>query len=151
MVRGIRKQGRTELRAALVEAAWAAVRGSPHWEQQYAHLAERIGRAKAIVAIARKLLVVIWHVLQAREADRHAEVPAVARRMLHWGARHRLATGLGMRRAAFVRLQLDRLGLAAELETLTYNGEVLQLGPSCRRPVEPTPGGARAAPLALTG
>ena len=80
---GITKQGRTELRAALVEAAWAAVRRSPHWAQQYERLAGRIGRAKAIVAIARKLLVVIWHVLQAREADRHAEVPAVARRMLH--------------------------------------------------------------------
>ena len=89
--------------------------------------------------------------LQAREADQHAEVPAVARRMLHWGARHRLATGLGMRRAAFVRQQLDRLGIGAELETLTYNGEVLQLGPSCRRQVEPTLGAAGAAPLAMIG
>jgi transposase len=148
---GITKQGRTELRAALVEAAWAAVRRSPHWAQPYERLAGRIGRAKAIVAIARKLLVVIWHVLQAREADRHAEVPAVARRMLHWGARHRLATGLGMRRAAFVRQQLDRLGIGADLETLDYNGQVLHLGPSCGRPGEPPPGAASAAPLAMTG
>ncbi len=84
---GITKQGRTELRAALVEAAWAAVRHAPQWRRQFEHLAVRIGEAKAIVAIARKLLVVIWHVLTARTADRHADVAAIARRLVRWGTR----------------------------------------------------------------
>jgi transposase len=127
---GITKQGRTELRAALVEAAWAAVRHAPHWRRQFAHFAARIGDAKAIVAIARKLLVVIWHVLTARAADRHADVPAIARRLVRWGTRYRLATLLGLSRAAFVRQQLDRLGLGAEVETVSFNGGVIRLPPA---------------------
>ncbi len=61
---GITKQGRTELRTALVEAAWAAVRVDRYWRERFEHLAAHIGQAKAIVALARKLLVVIWHVLR---------------------------------------------------------------------------------------
>jgi hypothetical protein len=137
---GITKQGRVELRAALIEAAWAAVRHSPHWRQHYERLAQRIGEGKAIVAIARKLLVVIWHVLSAQAPDRHADTPAVARRLLRWGASHRLASGLGLSRAAFVRQQLDRLGLGHDLESITYNGVVIKL-PSG----DQGPGGAAAA------
>jgi transposase len=127
---GITKQGRTELRAALVEAAWAAVRHTALWRRQFEHLAARIGDAKAIVAIARKLLVVIWHVLTARTADRHADVEAIARRLVRWGTRYRLATLLGLSRAAFVRRQLDCLGLGHEVETIRFNGGVIQLPPT---------------------
>lgn len=123
----ITKQGRTELRAALIESAWAAVRRSSHWRQQFERLAGRIGEAKAIVAIARKLLVVIWHVLANRVADRQADVPSVARRLMRWGARYRLARGLGVSRTAFVRAHLDRLGLGQDLETLHYSGTVIKL------------------------
>src|SRR5574341_592208 len=48
---GITKQGRKELRAVLIEAAWTAVRYDQHWQEQFEHLAYRIGREKAIVAI----------------------------------------------------------------------------------------------------
>ena len=54
------------MRAALVEAAWVAVQSHPYWKQLFARLERRIGRNKAIVAIARKLLVVIWRPLGAR-------------------------------------------------------------------------------------
>jgi transposase len=139
---GITKQGRTELRAAVVEAAWAAVRYAPHWRRQFEHLAARIGEAKAIVAIARKLLVVIWHVLTERAADRNADVPAIARRLVRWGTRYRLATQLGLSRAAFVRQQLEHLGLGREVETVSFNGGVIPLPPAsgtrdptmCREP-----------------
>jgi transposase len=47
---GITKQGRKELRAVLVEAAWTAVRYDQHWREQFERLADRIGRQKAIVA-----------------------------------------------------------------------------------------------------
>jgi transposase len=144
---GITKQGRTELRAALVEAAWAAVRHAPHWRRQFDHLAARLGDAKAIVAIARKLLVVIWHVLTARTADRHADVEAIARRLVRWGTRYRLATLLGMSRAAFVRWQLDHLGLGREVESIRFNGSVIQLPPAmgpCDPPVQQGPRAAVA-------
>ena len=126
---GITKQGRTDLRAAVVEAAWAAVRHATHWRRQFEHLAARIGDAKAIVAIARKLLVVLWHVLTARAADRHADVPAIARRLVRWGTRYGLATHLGVSRAAFVRQHLDRLGLGDDVETVSFNGTVIRLPP----------------------
>jgi hypothetical protein len=142
---GITKQGRTELRAALVEAAWAAVRHAPHWRRQFDHLAARIGDAKAIVAIARKLLVVLWHVLTARVADRHADVPAIARRLLRWGTRYRLASHLGMSRAAFVRQQLDRLGLGHEVETISFNGGVIRLPPATGLQPAGVKGGTRTA------
>jgi transposase len=53
----ITKQGRKELRSALVEAAWITVRYDPFWQAQYERLAVKKGVKKAIVAIARKLLV----------------------------------------------------------------------------------------------
>jgi transposase len=79
---GITKQGRKELRAALVEAAWITVRFDPRWQEQFERLARRIGRRKAIVAIARKLLVVIWHVLHQQRVDRQADPERVVRYFL---------------------------------------------------------------------
>jgi transposase len=52
----ITKQGRRDMRSALIEAAWMAVQYHPHWKVQFERLATRIGKGKAIVAIARKLL-----------------------------------------------------------------------------------------------
>ena len=37
-----------------------------------------MGRSKAIVAIARKLLVAVWHILTNEVADRHADERSVA-------------------------------------------------------------------------
>jgi len=70
---GITKQGRRELRTAMIEAAWVAVRTHPHWEAQFQRLEKRIGKQKAIVAMARKLLVVVWHVLSEQVADRYGD------------------------------------------------------------------------------
>jgi hypothetical protein len=82
---GITKQGRKELRAALVEAAWITVRFDARWREQFERLAQRIGRRKAIVAIARKLLVVIWHVLSHHRVDHQADPERVGRYFLAWG------------------------------------------------------------------
>ena len=68
---GITKEGRSELRIAMVEAAWVAVEHHPHWKGEFERLSVRIGKPKAIVAIARKLLVAVWHVLSRRCADIH--------------------------------------------------------------------------------
>jgi transposase len=124
---GITKQGRRELRTVMVESAWVAVRRHHHWQAQFARLAKRIGKQKAIVAIARKLLVVVWHVLTKQVVDRHAEVPAVARSLMDWGAGHRLATGLGMSRAQFVRQALDKLGAGDNLTDIKYCGRTYNL------------------------
>ena len=82
------------------------------------------------MAIARKLLVVIWHVLSAKQADQQADVQAVARRLFRWATTCRLETSLGLSRSEFVRQTLDHLGLGDDIEALSYNGKLIQLPPS---------------------
>jgi transposase len=53
----ITKAGRKDLRAAMIEAAQTAANFHPFWQQELKRLEPRLGRNKAIVAIARKLLV----------------------------------------------------------------------------------------------
>jgi transposase len=122
------KQGRRELRTALIEIAWSAVRHDPvrhdpvrHdpvWKARFASLAAKKGAGKAIVAMARKLLVVIWHVLTHQVADRQADPARIIRKLWRWGLSGGLATSLGFSRTAFVRDRLDRLGLGASILTV---------------------------------
>jgi transposase len=123
----ITRSRRSEFRTILVEAAWTAVRISAWWRPRYAQLTAPMPPAKAIVAIARKLLVVIWHVLTARTADRQADPGAVARRLFRWGAGHHLATRSGLSRDAFVRKALEQIGLGQDLTHLAIDGSTFVL------------------------
>ena len=58
---GMTKAGRRDIRAAMVEAAHAASRTHPHRKAELARLEPRLGHDEAIVAIARKLLLAVWH------------------------------------------------------------------------------------------
>jgi transposase len=122
---GITKQGRGELRYAMIEAAWNAIKHSPFWKQRYEQLSRRMGKQKAATAIARKLLVVVWSVLSKREADRHADPDVVARSMLLWSWENRLATSLRMKPIEFTAMQLNRLGI--RLDKLTYRSTIYQI------------------------
>lgn len=126
---GITKQGRRELRAALVEAAWVAVSTHPDWRQRFEKLTARMGKQKAIVAIARKLLVVVWHVLTYQQADRQADPQKVARYFLNWGRKLGAANRQDQPVATFARQQLDRVGLGQELEQV-HLGYTYTLPPS---------------------
>jgi len=125
----ITKEGRKELRATMVEIAWRAVQHHPRWRRRFRDLARRLGERKAIVAVARKLLVVVWHVLTHRQADRQAEDIAVARKLFAWAmALHEARTEP---LAVFTRRQLSRLGLGAELVSFARcaNGKEIHLPP----------------------
>jgi len=63
----ITKQGRTHARTMLVEAAWQAVRGPGPLRAFYQRIAQRRGNHIAAVAVARKLAVIIWHLLKRGE------------------------------------------------------------------------------------
>jgi len=119
---GITKTGRRELRWALVEAAWCAVRYSPYWKAEFERLTCRMPANVAIVAIARKLLVVIWHVLTEQAADKHANAERVAAKFTRWswGLTQEQRDGLSTR--LFVRRQLMRLQLGEDLTHFTYGG-----------------------------
>jgi hypothetical protein len=88
----------------------------------YAH-----ARSLAIVAIARKLLVVIWHVLTAHTADRQADPVAVARRLFRWGPTHHLATQSGLSGGGFVRRALEQIEVGHDLTHLAINGSTYVL------------------------
>ncbi len=59
----ITKTGRRDLRRAMVDAANQAIRHHPHWVDFYEKRQSHLGRSKTVVAVARKLLVAVWHVL----------------------------------------------------------------------------------------
>jgi hypothetical protein len=127
----ITKAGRRDLRYVMIEAAHSAVRCHPHWQAEFARLAPRLGEHKAIVAIARKLLVAVWHVLSKQVADRFAEPTRVAQTFLSIAYRvggQRLPDGL--RPLAFTRQQLDRLQLGADLKTVPWGRRQYHLPPS---------------------
>ncbi len=138
----ITKQGRKELRTVLVEAAWRAVECSDHWKAEFERLGRRIDQTKAIVAIARKLLIVIWHVLHEQAADQHADAELVAFKFMvySWKLTDEQRGGLTTRQ--FVRYQLLRLKLGHDLTHVVRGGmkrliappdEVLNLKPELRR------------------
>ena len=60
----ITKEGSGLLRWALVEAAWRLVGKSPKWAALFARLMHRSGKKQAIVAVARKLLCVLYAMLR---------------------------------------------------------------------------------------
>jgi transposase len=61
--RGTKKHGNAYLRAALGQAALGAARTPTFLGERYRRIARRRGPAKAQVAVARSLLVIIWHLL----------------------------------------------------------------------------------------
>jgi len=63
----ISKQGPTHARSMLVEAAWQAVRSPGPLRAFYERVARRRGTPIAAVAVARKLAVIIWHLLRRGE------------------------------------------------------------------------------------
>jgi transposase len=60
----ITKEGSGLLRWALVESAWRLVRTSPKWAAFFSRLRQRSGSKRAIVAVARKLLCVLYAMLK---------------------------------------------------------------------------------------
>ncbi len=145
----ITKTGRRELRWALVEAARSAVRYHPYWQAEFERLTRRLPDNKAIVAMARKLLVAVWQVLTEQVADKHADPLRVATKFMRWSWELTEAQRGGLTTRQFVRLQLMRLKLGEELTQFTYGNmprriasvaEVLALRPDLkaeRNPAKP--------------
>lgn len=124
---GITKQGRRDLRTAMVEAAWVAVVHNPYWKARFERLSKRLGRSQAIVAIARLMLVALWHMWHDGQSDCHGEATAIARKMMTWAEQGGRAMRPGLTAAQFVRLQLDRLGVGQDLTELKYGNRLYSL------------------------
>jgi transposase len=66
--KGSKGQGNTYLRGYLGQAAIGAARTHTFLGERYHRIARRRGKTKAQVAIARSILVIIWHLLSDRQA-----------------------------------------------------------------------------------
>jgi len=83
------RAGNRHLKRIMVQIAWAASRQKDSFQRlRFLRLQTRIGRNKAIVAVARQMLIVIYHVLATGQPyvergmdfyDRHNKDKAVAR------------------------------------------------------------------------
>jgi transposase len=112
----ITKKGRRELRWAMVEAAWRAVRMSSFWKAEYEKHLKRMRKPnQAIVVIARKLLVAIWHVLSKEETDIHASEEDLAYKMLllSWSLKEETRRGLTYKQ--FAKYALMKLGVETDI------------------------------------
>ena len=112
----ITKSGRKELRWALVEAAWQAIRISPYWKEQYEKYLRRMRKPNmAIVVIARKLLVAVWQVLTKEETDLHASEEDLAYKMLvlAWDLDENERMGLTYKQ--FAKYALMKLGIQSDI------------------------------------
>lgn len=70
-------KGNKYLRRILVQCAWAASRQKNSWlKTKYEQLCVRKSSKKALIAIARKMLVIIWNVLSKQESY-HDFVPKI--------------------------------------------------------------------------
>jgi transposase len=118
----ITKAGRRDLRVALVEAAHVAANNHPHWKAELARLQPRLGYNKAIVAIARKLLITVWYVLQGK-ADKYAEPKAVAQKMLKFAYSVGKENRTGKTAAQFVRERLDGLKMGESLTNIPWGAK----------------------------
>ena len=124
----ITKAGRKDLRYSLVEAARIAARTHRHWQAEFARLEPRLGKHKATVAIARKLLVAVWHVLSKAEADRFAEPVQVACAFFA----HAYRLGIenlpeGQSALQYTRQQLDRLQIGQEVSEIPWGSKRFKL------------------------
>jgi transposase len=119
----ITKAGRRDLRTVLIEAAQAAASSHPHWQAELARLEPRLGHNKAIVAIARKLLIAVWHVLAENQADRFLEPEKVSQKLLRFAYDVGKSNRAGRSAAQFVRQRLDDLQIGQELTSISWGSK----------------------------
>ena len=139
----ISKQGASEARHVLVEAAWVATRTTGPLRAFAHRLAARRGPNIAVVAVARKLVVIAWHML-TRDQDYAFARPILVRAKLREielraGAERQQGRALGLA-ATEAERRLER-ELAAQAE-LAYQRLVADWVPIKRKVREPQAGRA---------
>jgi len=127
--KGITKFGRKELRWALVEAAWQAIRSNPRLRAEYDRLCKRKHPNQAIVAIARKLLVTLWYLLSRQEAYDHFTDEDLAYKMLTWAWHMDRSALRGLTPQQFAKYGLIELGRGQDLTRIVKGGQSRRIAP----------------------
>ena len=142
--KSITKEGRKELRWAMVEVAWRCLKGNAYWKERFETFKKRMHPNQAITAVARHLLVIVWHLLSKQEPYRQITEERIAYKFLTWSWQLNEQQRAGLNRAQFVRYHLLRLGIGAGLERIALYPkypyriapveEILALKPELRTP-----------------
>jgi len=119
--KSITKEGRKELRWAMVEVAQRAVKSDPRWTRKFQELHQRMHRNQAIVAVARQLLELVWYVLTRRQPYRHFSQERIAYKYLTWSWQMDEAARDGLTRQQFARYYMMRLGIGHDLTRIALN------------------------------
>jgi hypothetical protein len=119
--KGITKEGRKDLRWAMVEVAQQAVKSDPIWQRRFNELQRRMHRNQAIVAIAHRLLELVWYVLSRRQPYRNFSDERIAYKYLTWSWQLSERDRDGLTRQQFTRYYLMRLGIGKALERIALN------------------------------
>jgi transposase len=119
--KGITKEGRKELRWAMVEVAQRAVKCDPRWTRKFQEMEKRMHRNQAIVAVARQLLELVWYVLTRRQPYRHFSQERIAYKYLTWAWQMDEAARDGLTRQQFARYYMMRLGIGHDLTRIALN------------------------------
>lgn len=117
----ITKEGRKDLRWAMVEVAQRAVKSDPLWKQRFNELQRRMHRNQAIVVIAHRLLELVWYVLSRRQPYRHFSHERIAYKYLTWSWQLSGEDRDGLTRQQFTRYYLMRLGIGHDLKRIALN------------------------------
>ncbi len=119
--KSITKEGRKELRWALVEAAQRAVKSDPVWKTRFQEMQKRMHRNQAIVAVARRLLELVWYVLTRHQPYRHFSQERIAYKYLTWAWQMDEEARDGLTRQQFTRYYLMRLGIGHDLTRIALD------------------------------
>lgn len=119
--KGITKEGRKDLRWAMVEVAQRAVKSDPLWGRRFMELCRRMHRNQAIVVIAHRLLELVWFVLTRKQPYRHFSEERIAYKYLTWAWQLSEANRGGLTRQQFARYYLMRLGIGHGLEKVALD------------------------------
>jgi len=139
----ITREGRRDLRWAMVEVAQRAVKSDPLWKHRFNELQRRMHRNQAIVVIAHRLLELVWYVLSRKQPYRNFSHERIAYKYLTWSWQLSETDRNGLTRQQFTRYYLMRLGIGHDLERVALNpryprrlaseAEVLALRPELKR------------------
>jgi transposase len=139
----ITKEGRKDLRWAMVEVAQRAVKSDPLWKHRFIELCRRMHKNQAIVAVARRLLELVWYVLSRRQPYRHFSHERIAYKYLTWSWQLSETDRDGLTRQQFTRYYMMRLGIGQDLKQIALNprykrnlaseAEVLALRPELKQ------------------
>jgi transposase len=119
--KGITKEGRKDLRWAMVEVAQRAVISDPLWGRRFQELCRRMHRNQAIVVIAHRLLELVWFVLTRHQPYRNFSDERIAYKYLSWAWQVNENDRDGLTRQQFARYYLMRLGIGHDLERIALN------------------------------